>query len=253
MPKKFRIIPKLDVKSSFIIKGVNFEGMRKIGSAKKFAKKYYLDGADELIVNDVNASLFGRSTALNFLKSCCKDIFIPVTLAGGLKSVEDVKKAMDSGADKVAINTAVVKNKSLISKIVKIFGSQALIVSINAKRISDKKWQVYIDKGREKTGLDALKWAQTAENLGAGEIHLNSIDGEGTLNGFDYNLIKSLSKKIKVPIIAGGGLGNLDHLTKLAKIKGIDGISASAALHYNHLKIDEIKTFLAKKKMNVRK
>ena len=121
------------------------------------------------------------------------------------------------------------------------------------KRISDKKWQVYIDKGREKTGLDALKWAQTAENLGAGEIHLNSIDGEGTLNGFDYNLIKSLSKKIKVPVIAGGGLGNLDHLTKLAKMKGIDGISTSAALHYNHLKIDEIKTFLAKKKMNVRK
>ena len=251
--KKFRIIPKLDVKSSYIIKGVNFEGMRKIGSAKKFAKKYYLDGADELIINDVNASLFGRSTALNFLKSCCKDIFIPVTLAGGLKSVEDVKKAMDSGADKVAINTAAVKNKSIISKIVKIFGSQALIISINAKKVSDNKWQVYIDKGREKTGIDAIKWAKIAENEGAGEIHINSIDQEGTLSGFDYELIRAISKKITIPLIAGGGLGKSEDIKKLTKIKDIDGISTSAALHYNYLKIKQIKNQLIKDKIDIRK
>ena len=134
MSKTFRVIAKIDVKSSSVIKGINFEGMRKIGNAKFFAKKYFRAGADELIINDVNASLFGRSTALDLLKSCCKNIFIPVTLAGGLKNINDVKKALESGADKVAINTAAVKNKSVIKDVAQMFGSQALIISINAKK-----------------------------------------------------------------------------------------------------------------------
>ena len=201
MSKTFRVIAKIDVKSSFVIKGVNFEGMRKIGNAKFFAKKYFKAGADELIINDVNASLFGRSTALNLLKSCCKDIFIPVTLAGGLKNINDVTRALESGADKVAINSAAVKNKSIIKDVAQMFGSQALIISINAKKISYNKWEVFIDKGREETGLDVLKWAKFAERSGAGEIHINSIDNDGTFNGFDCDLVKKLSSLEGVQIV----------------------------------------------------
>jgi cyclase len=252
MSKTFRVIAKIDVKSSFVIKGVNFEGMRKIGKAKFFAKKYFKAGVDELIINDVNASLFGRSTSLNLLKSCCKDIFIPVTLAGGLKNIDDVAKALQSGADKVAINSAAVKNKSIIKNIAQMFGSQALIISINAKKISFNKWEVFIDKGREETGLDVFKWAKFAEKSGAGEIHINSIDNDGTFNGFDYSLVKKLSKVIKLPLVVGGGLGSLEHIDRLLRIENIEGVSISSALHYNKLKINHIKQQIKKNNINVR-
>ena len=231
MSKTFRVIAKIDVKSSSVIKGINFEGMRKIGNAKFFAKKYFRAGADELIINDVNASLFGRSTALDLLKSCCKNIFIPVTLAGGLKNINDVKKALESGADKVAINTAAVKNKSVIKDVAQMFGSQALIISINAKKISLNKWEVFIDKGREETGLDVIKWAKFVEKSGAGEIHINSIDNDGTFNGFDYDLIKQISKIVKIPLVVGGGLGSIEHIDRLLKTKNIEGVSISSAVH----------------------
>ena len=241
MSKTFRVIAKIDVKSSSVIKGINFEGMRKIGNAKFFAKKYFRAGADELIINDVNASLFGRSTALDLLKSCCKNIFIPVTLAGGLKNINDVKKALESGADKVAINTAAVKNKSVIKDVAQMFGSQALIISINAKKISLNKWEVFIDKGREETGLDVIKWAKFVEKSGAGEIHINSIDNDGTFNGFDYDLIRKVSKIVKLPLVIGGGLGSIEHIDKLLKIENIEGVSVSSALHYKKLSIKNIK------------
>ncbi len=252
MKKSFRVLAKIDVKSSYLIKGVNFEGMRKIGNAKKFAKKYFFDGADELIINDVNASLFGRSTALNFLKSCCKDIFIPVTLAGGLKNIDDVKKALQSGADKVAINTAAVKNKSIIKDIAQVFGSQALIISINAKKISNNKWEVFIDKGREETGLNVFEWAKFIETSGAGEIHVNSIDNDGTFKGLDYELAKKISKIIRLPLVIGGGLGNIEHIDSLLKIKNIEGLSVSSALHYKKLTINHIKRQIRKNNFNVR-
>ena len=252
MSKTFRVIAKIDVKSSSVIKGINFEGMRKIGNAKFFAKKYFRAGADELIINDVNASLFGRSTALDLLKSCCKNIFIPVTLAGGLKNIDDVKKALESGADKVAINTAAVKNKSVIKDVAQMFGSQALIISINAKKISLNKWEVFIDKGREETGLDVIKWAKFVEKSGAGEIHINSIDNDGTFNGFDYDLIKQISKIVKIPLVVGGGLGSIEHIDRLLKTKNIEGVSISSALHYKKLTINNIKHQIKKNNLNVR-
>tara|TARA_X000000950_G_scaffold172545_1_gene210125 strand:+ start:4251 stop:5012 length:762 start_codon:yes stop_codon:yes gene_type:complete len=252
MSKTFRVIAKIDVKSSSVIKGINFEGMRKIGNAKFFAKKYFRAGADELIINDVNASLFGRSTALDLLKSCCKNIFIPVTLAGGLKNINDVKKALESGADKVAINTAAVKNKSVIKDVAQMFGSQALIISINAKKISLNKWEVFIDKGREETGLDVIKWAKFVEKSGAGEIHINSIDNDGTFNGFDYDLIKQISKIVKIPLVVGGGLGSIEHIDRLLKTKNIEGVSISSALHYKKLTINNIKHQIKKNNLNVR-
>ena len=252
MTKSFRVIAKIDIKSSDVIMGINFEGMRKVGNGKKMAKKYFKEGADELIINDVNASLFGRSTALNFLKECSKEIFIPVTLAGGLKNIEDVHKALINGADKVEINTAAVKDKSIISKISKVFGSQALVVSINAKKISSNKWMVYIDKGREKTGLEVMKWAKFVEQSGAGEIHINSIDKDGTHQGFDLDLIKKISRVIKIPLVVGGGLGEVNHIDKLMKIKNIEGLSASSALHYNTLTISQIKNTIIRANKEVR-
>ena len=252
MSKSFRVIAKIDVKSSFLIKGINFEGMRKIGNAKKFAKNYFNEGVDELIINDVNASLFGRSTALSLLKSCCRDIFIPVTLAGGIKNIYDVKNALNNGADKVAINTAAVKNKNIISEIAKTFGSQALIIEINAKKTSKNKWEVFIDKGRERTGKNVLEWAKYIEKAGAGELHINSIDKDGTFEGFDYELIRLITKNIKLPIVVGGGLGEIDHIKKLLKIKNIEGVTSSAALHYKKLSIKKIKEIIKKENFNVR-
>lgn len=250
--KSFRVIAKIDIKSKFVIKGINFEGMRKIGDANFFAKKYFKDGADELIINDVNASLFGRNTSLDTLKASCKKIFIPVTLTGGLKNIEDIESALKSGADKVAINTGAVKNKKLISKASQKFGSQCIILSIDAKKITKNKWQVFIDKGREKTGLDVFEWAKFAEKSGIGEIHLNSIDKDGTREGFDYDLIKKFSKNIKVPIIIGGGLGNISHIKKLLKIKNIEGLTTSSAIHYRNLKISDIKKAIREENINVR-
>ena len=233
-----------------VIKGINFEGMRKLECT--FCQKVLRAGADELIINDVNASLFGRSTALNLLKSCCKDIFIPVTLAGGLKNINDVTKALESGADKVAINSAAVKNKSIIKDVAQMFGSQALIISINAKKISQNKWEVFIDKGREETGLDVIKWAKFVEKSGAGEIHINSIDNDGTFNGFDYALIRKVSKIVKLPLVIGGGLGSIEHIDKLLKIENIEGVSVSSALHYKKLSIKNIKHQIKKNNFNVR-
>ena len=250
MSKTFRVIAKIDVKSSSVIKGINFEGMRKL-EMQNFLPKSTLGRCIESIINDVNASLFG-STAPDLLKSCCKNIFIPVTLAGGLKNINDVKKALESGADKVAINTAAVKNKSVIKDVAQMFGSQALIISINAKKISLNKWEVFIDKGREETGLDVIKWAKFVEKSGAGEIHINSIDNDGTFNGFDYDLIKQISKIVKIPLVVGGGLGSIEHIDRLLKTKNIEGVSISSALHYKKLTINNIKHQIKKNNLNVR-
>ena len=244
----FRIIAKLDIKGEFVIKGINFEGMRKVGEAQKFAKKYFLEKIDEIIINDVNASLFSRSTALNFLKSSCEKIFIPVTLQGGFRSLKDIVNAITNGADKVSINTGAVKNKDLVTIASKTFGNQAIVVSIDAKKVGKSKWEVFIDKGRERTGIDALNWIKIVQKLGAGEVHLNSIDSDGTEMGFDIDLIKKVNKIAKIPIIIGGGLGKLIHLNPILNLNCIDGISVSSAIHYNRLTVTEIKEFLQKKR-----
>tara|TARA_B100000029_G_scaffold486631_1_gene541197 strand:- start:308 stop:1066 length:759 start_codon:yes stop_codon:yes gene_type:complete len=248
MNNSFRIIAKLDIKDSSIIKSINFEGMRKIGEAKKFARFYFKENIDELIINDVNASLFGRGTALNFLKSSCEKIFIPVTLQGGFRSLKNISNAIRNGADKVSINTGAVQNKKLISEASKKYGNQAIVVSIDAKKISKTKWEVYVDKGREKTGINVFNWIEFVQKSGAGEIHLNSIDRDGTESGFDVNLINLVSKICKIPIIVGGGFGDLKHLDPIIKLKCIDGISMSSVIHYKRLKILEIKNYIKKKK-----
>jgi len=249
--KSFRIISKLDIKDSSIIKGINFEGMRKIGDASTLAKKYFLQGSDELIINDVNASLFSRNTVINFLRASCKEIFIPVTLQGGFRDIENIKIAMRNGADKVSINTGAVLDKKLISKASEKFGNQAIVVTVDVKKVSSNKWEVFVDKGREKTGLNALEWIKFLQKSGAGEIHVNSIDMDGTKRGFDINLIKKINKICKLPVIVGGGLGELKHLNEIVKIKSLDGISVSSVLHYDDLTINKIKKHI-KRYLSVR-
>ncbi len=244
--QRFRIIPKIDIKDTSVIKGVNFEGMRKVGIASELAKKYYLEGADEIVLNDVNASFFGRNTAIDLLKLSCDNIFIPVTLQGGFRNLEDIKIALRNGADKVSINTGAVVDKKLISKASKKFGNQAIVVSVDVKKMSNTKWEVLVEKGRERTGIDIIDWIKFIQKSGAGEVHLNSIDMDGTENGLDIDLIKCVNKICKIPLIIGGGLGNLNHLKKIYKIKFIDGLSVSSALHYKRLKIKQIKKTLIK-------
>lgn len=247
----FRVIAKLDIKDSAVIKGINFEGMRKVGDAKQLSQKYFLEGADELIINDVNASLFGRNTAIDFLKTFCEKIFIPITLQGGFRTLKDIKTAMRNGADKVSINTGAVYDKKLVKNASKIYGNQAIVVSMDVKKISNKKWEVFVDKGRERTGKSLVDWIKFVQDSGAGEMHISSIDMDGTQSGFDIELIRTINKICKIPVIIGGGLGATDHLKILDEFKHIEGLSASACLHYDNLSISKIKGFL-KKKVNIR-
>jgi imidazole glycerol-phosphate synthase subunit HisF len=250
--KSLRIIARIDVKSDRLIKSVQFDGMRDLGKAVKFTQKYFKDGADELLILDSVASLFGRNTAVNFLKDSTKKIFIPVTLGGGISEINQVNDILNNGADKICINTGAVKNKKILKKIAEKFGSQCLVSSITAKKKKNNKWEVFIDKGREATKLDLLDWAKFCERNGAGEILITSIDQEGTELGFDYELCKIVSDVVKIPVIAGGGCGKLEHLQKVFSKSNVNAVSIASPLHYNRLDVKKIKKFLIKKRFNLR-
>jgi imidazole glycerol-phosphate synthase subunit HisF len=235
-----RIIPRLDIKGKNLIKGVRLEGLRVIGDPQAYALKYYQDGADELIYMDVVASLYGRNNLSDIISRAADQVFIPITVGGGIRSVEDAQHILRSGADKVAINTAAVANPQLITDVSRRFGSQAMVLSIEAKSISLGHWEVYTDNGRERTGRDVVSWAQQAVSLGAGEILLTSIDSEGTAKGFDLELIRSVRNAVTVPIIASGGMGNLGHFRAAAQ-NGVDAIAAAHVLHYEHLTVSAIR------------
>lgn len=253
MVKSIRVIARLDLKSQRLIKGINFEGMRDLGDADIYAKKYFFDGADELIVIDSVASLFSNNTAIKFLNSAIKKIFIPITIGGGIKNIDEVRNILRYGADKVAINSGIVRDKKLIKNIAHAFGSQSLVVSINAKKRSKTLWELYIDRGREKTNIDVFEWADFVQKNGAGEILLTSIDKDGTELGFDYELVKKMNKIIKIPLIIGGGCGNLEHIKKVTKFLNISAISLSTILHYKKVTIKDIKNFLDKNNFKVRR
>ena len=252
MSRSLRIIARIDVKSDRLIKSINFDGMRDLGDANKFSQKYFKNGADELLIIDSVASLFGRNTAINFLKESTKKIFIPVTLGGGINELDQINHLLNNGADKIAINTGAVKNKRLLRKIAEKFGSQCLVVSITAKKLKKNKWEVYIDKGRETTKLDLLDWVKFCEKNGAGELLVTSIDQEGTELGFDYELSTIVSKIAKIPVIAGGGCGKLQHLDKVFSCSKVNAVSIASPLHYNRLSIQSIKKFLLSKNYDLR-
>jgi len=239
--KKVRLIARLDIKGENLIKGIHLEGLRVIGSPNEFAKKYYRDGADELIFMDSVASLYGRNNLDQIISAAATDIFIPITVGGGIRSVDDAATLLRSGADKIAINTAAVSNPTLITKIAERFGSQAMVLSIEAKRFSDDKWEVYTNCGRERTGLDVCEWVNQGISLGAGEILLTSVDNEGTRKGFDLDLASTVSSISSVPIILSGGMGKLDDIEGAVTIGEVDAVAMADILHYNRCSISSIR------------
>ncbi|MBU2044088.1 MAG: imidazole glycerol phosphate synthase cyclase subunit [Candidatus Omnitrophica bacterium] len=230
-----RIIPRLDIKGPNLVKGVHLEGLRVLGKAEDFASKYYTDGADELIYIDVVASLYGRENLLEIVRRAAQNIFIPLTAGGGIRTIEDIRELLRAGADKVAINTAAIRNPIFISEAAKVFGSQCIVISIEAKFRSEGKYEALTDNGREKTEKDVFDWAQQAVSLGAGELLITSIDKEGTGRGYDLGLIKMISESVPVPVIACGGAGKTEHFLEVIETGHADAVSAASIFHYHCL------------------
>ena len=247
-----RIIPRLDIKGSNLIKGINLEGLRVIGIPNDFAQSYYHQGADELIYMDSVASLYGRNHLGDTIKDAVKNIFIPITVGGGIRSVNDAAEILRVGGDKVAINTAAVNNPKLITDIAMQFGCQCVVLSIEAKEVAPYRWEVYTNNGRERTGLDVLDWAKISESNGAGEILLTSIDREGTRKGFDVKLIKAVSEAVSVPVIASGGMGYHEDLLSVVTEGGVHAVAIADILHYNRSNIREIRGFAKNSGLRVR-
>lgn len=232
LQRPFRIIARLDVKGPNLIKGVHLEGLRVIGAPQVYAKRYYEQGADELIYMDIVASLYGRSNLLEIVKQTAHDVFVPLTVGGGIRCLDDVTALLRAGADKVAINTAAVHRPKLIEEVSRKFGSQCMVLSIEAKRQSDETWEVYTDCGREGSGISVIEWVREAVELGVGEILLTSIDQEGTRKGFDLRLLEAVHAVSKVPVIISGGYGQSDHIVGAIEA-GADAVAVADALHYD--------------------
>lgn len=243
---RIRVIARLDVKNEYVIKGIHLEGLRKIGDPNKIALKYYEDGIDEIIFMDTVASLYSRNNLFHIIERACEDIFIPITIGGGIRTVSDIDKALKSGADKVAINTQAVKTPDLITEAAKIFGSQAIVGSIEAKK-KNGLWEAYVDAGRESTGVDAVRWAKRLEDLGAGEILITSVDAEGTQKGFDIDLIKEITAELSIPVIASGGAGKPEHIKSLVANTDVDAIAMASLFHYNVCSISQVRQALGYK------
>jgi cyclase len=248
-----RLIARLDIKGPNLIKGIRLEGLRVMGEPGLFAKKYYAEGADEIIYMDTVASLYGRNNLSGIVRETARETFIPITVGGGIRSVEDAKELLRAGADKVAVNTAAVARPELIREISNAFGSQCIVLSIEAKQKDGGGWEAYTDNGREHTGLDVIEWAKKGEELGAGECLLTSVDNEGTQKGFDIKLIKAVSKELKIPVIASGGMGTCDHLTQAVLEGGADAIAMAHVLHYKKLSLGEIRENGLKAGLDLRK
>ncbi len=231
-----RIIPRLDIKGPNLVKGVHLEGLRVIGKPERFARHYYDQGADELLYVDVVASLYGRNSLLPIIERTARDIFIPLTVAGGLRSIDDIRTVLRAGADKVAINTAAVQRPEFIRDASRKFGASTIVVSIEAIRRSDGTYEAYTDNGREKTGLDALAWAEQAAGLGAGEILITSIDREGTGRGLDLELVRAAARRVPVPVIASGGAGTVHQVLQAALEGEVQAVALASMLHFGYLR-----------------
>ncbi len=235
-----RVIARLDIKNEYVIKGIHLEGLRKVGEPHERAVHYYKQGVDEIIFMDAVASLYGRNNLFHIIKRVTNDIFVPITLGGGLRNLKDIQQALYSGADKVSINTEAIKRPEFISEASGRFGSQCIVGSIEAKK-NDNNWEAYVDNGRERTGVDVLMWARKLQELGAGEILLTSIDCEGTQKGFDIDLIKQVSDVVSIPVIACGGMGDIKHITSLVNQVKPSAIAVASAIHYEKISINTIK------------
>lgn len=232
--KTIRVIPRLDIKGPNLVKGIHLEGLRVLGKPWEFAFKYYRDGADELLYIDIVASLYGRNNLSDIVRKTAEHIFIPLTVGGGVRSLDDIRELLRAGADKVAINTAAIHDPGLITEGARAFGSQCIVVSIEAKRIGNR-CEAFTDNGREVTGRDVFEWAREAVERGAGEILLTSIDREGTGSGYDLELTRRVAEAVPVPVIACGGCGQPRHLAEAIRTGKADAISAASVFHYHYL------------------
>jgi len=238
--RNVRLVARLDVKAPFLVKGVQLEGLRKLGDPNEFALKYYCQGIDEIYYEDVVASLYERNSLLNIIEKTTRDIFVPITVGGGLRTVEDVAAVLRAGADKVSINTAAIRNPSIVASVAKKFGSQCMVLSIQAKK-QGNSWEAYFDNGREHSGYDVVEWARKGQELGAGEIMLTSVDREGTAKGFDQELLKAVTDEVDIPVIASGGMGELQDIATAVLVGGVDAVAIAHVLHYGILDVSRIR------------
>ncbi|OIO68532.1 MAG: imidazole glycerol phosphate synthase subunit HisF [Zetaproteobacteria bacterium CG12_big_fil_rev_8_21_14_0_65_55_1124] len=239
--RKTRLIARLDIKGPNLIKGIHLEGLRVIGSPNEYALRYYQQGADELLYMDCVASLYGRNNIGEIVRDAVKDVFVPLTVGGGIRSVNDANELLRCGADKVAINTAAVSNPELISEVARRFGSQCMVLSIEAMQVGVGKWEVFTDNGRESTGLDVIDWVKRGVDLGAGEILLTSVDREGTRKGFDIDLVQAVTQEVTVPVIASGGMGKPEDMVDAVQKGGADAVAMADILHYNRATVGDIR------------
>ena len=248
-----RIIPCLDVNDGKVVKGINFKGLINVGDPVELGKYYYEAGADELVFLDVTATHEGRGIMEKVVEKVAENIFIPFTVGGGISSIEDIKRILRAGADKVSLNSAAVKNKQLIKSGSYYFGNQCIVLAVDAKRnIEMNGWEVMVNGGRINTGINALKWIEEAVKLGAGEILLTSMDADGTKSGFDIELTRAVNNIVNVPVIASGGAGRKEDFYEVFKYAKADAALAASLFHYNQLEILELKDYLRSKKINVR-
>lgn len=241
-----RIIPCLDVINGRVVKGTMFKDIKDVDDPVKLGKYYSDSGADELVFYDITASLEGRKTSLEFVKKVAAEINIPFCVGGGISSIEDFKHVLESGADKISINSAAVKNPYLIKEASGIYGSKCLVLALDVKRNEEGSWSVYVKGGKEKTSLDAVEWVKTGVKLGAGEIVVNSIDEDGMKTGYDLELLKRVKAAVNVPVIASGGAGKYEHFLEAVKYAAVDGVLAASVFHFGEIKIPELKKYLRK-------
>lgn len=248
-----RIIPCLDVKDGKVVKGINFVGLKEVGDPVELARKYYEQGADELVFLDITATHEHRDTMVNVVKEVAKEIYMPFTVGGGIRTIEDVRKMLRAGADKVSVNSAAVKNPKLISEGAEQFGNQCMVLAVDGKKCEDGSgWNVFVHGGRIDTGLDALEWIKQGVALGAGEILLTSMDTDGTKAGYDLEFCKAVRNEVPVPVIASGGCGSLQHFYDVFDQEAADAALAASLFHYDELTVRDVKEYLKEKGIPVR-
>jgi len=247
-----RIIPCLDTRNGKLVKGVKFEGVKDIGDPVEYAKIYNEQGADEIVFYDITASHEGRGVFLDVVRETAKQVFVPLTVGGGISSVEDIREILRAGADKISINSQAVKNPQLIKDGADIFGSQCICVGIDAKKVAEGKWSVFINGARIDMGIDLIEWVKKVEELGAGEICLNSIDADGTKDGFDIDMLKAVCDAVKIPVIASGGAGKLEDFSEVFAKTGASAALAASLFHFKELTVGEIKDHLRREGVPLR-
>lgn len=248
-----RIIPCLDVKDGKVVKGINFVGLKEVGDPVTLAKEYYEQGADELVFLDITATHEQRDTMVQVVQEVASEIYMPFTVGGGLRSIEDIKRMLRAGADKVSLNSAAVKDPDLIAQGAQIFGNQCIVLAVDAKkRDNGSGWNVVIHGGRIDTGMDLLEWVQKGVELGAGEILLTSMDTDGVKQGYDLEMLEAVRQVVNVPIIASGGCGSLDHFAQVFEKDCVDAALAATLFHYGELRVKDVKMYLKQKGIPVR-